>query len=152
MNFLLVPYLAAHLVAGAPVKVEIHYMPPGEKIYLPSAKGWGKGFSLEEYKVLLQMDNDLYHARQQLKLMGDLKLKWHHLLEEKDKIITTVESDRDTYKERSERLKEKWGQCEEDLVDAAGGEWWPYVLAAVGAAVGLLGTGLFLGGQLSTSN
>ena len=98
------------------------------------------------------MDGELYTARKQLKLVDGLELKWNQLLEEKDKIILTLEKDRDTYKARSERLQGKWDKCEGDLVDASSGPVWPYILAAVGAGLGILGAGLFIGGELSHKN
>lgn len=130
--------LALSLLAQ-PVQVELHYMPPGEKVYLSSAGRWGRGFDLEGYKTLLKMDNELHIAKKQLKLFGDLELHWDDLIGQKDTVILSLEDDVKKYKGRSERLDGKLKKCEEDLVETSGGPVWPYILAAGGAVAGLIG-------------
>lgn len=145
--------IAAFLIAALmtqPVTVEIHYMAPGVKSWIhPPANTWGKGFTLEEYKVLLQMDDDLFVARQQLRLGNDLELKWNQLLEEKDEIIRTLKDDVAIEAGRADRVQWKWDKCEDDLTDdlteASGGDYLPWIIAAVGAGIGIAGAGVAIG-------
>jgi len=146
VKLLLVPYLAAHLVVGAPTEVEIHIMPPGSPVVSDGVRF--QGFTFNEYKLLLQMDNELHLARKQIKLVGDLELQFEAALQAKDQVIVTLRQDVETYETRSERLDGKWKKCEEDLVEVSGGSWVPWVIAGVGAAIGILGAGLFIGSEL----
>jgi hypothetical protein len=139
----------ALLAVANTVEVEIHYMAPGQKVYLPEDKAWGKGFNLEEYKVLLQMDDDLYTARKQLRLVDFLEEKWTLVLEQKDEVIESYKADIKILDEKSTRLDNRWKKCEDDLIKASGGQWWLYGLAIGGSVIGIIGTSLYLGAVTS---
>ena len=144
MNLLLIPLLMAHLAAGAPTEITIHTMPLGTKVWLPPPdNSWGKGFTFQEYKLLLQMDGDIYTARQQLELYVDIELKYKGIIHEKDAIIATLNNDNDILNKRALRLENKWHEAEDALVEAAGGPTWPYFLAAGGVVIGIVGATLY---------
>ena len=142
-------FLFAVLLVAAPVEADVHTMAPGVKVWLPPpANAWGKGFNFEEYKTLLQMDADLHRARQELKLVESLKLNYTLILTEKDRLIGLYKDDISIQTIRSDRVEGNWKKCEEDLVEASGGDWWPWVIAGAGAAIGIVGVSLFLGSQI----
>jgi len=148
MGWLLTPFLVAQLVVGAPAQVEIHYMPPGTSLKLQGGQRV-KYYTFDEYKLLLTLDGDLWTANQQLETLGELKLSWNNLLEQKDKVITTLQTDVTTFQGRAVRLQGKWDTCEDSLVKASGGSIWPWVIAGTGVVVGIVGVAFGLGYGLS---
>ena len=143
MSTLLAAYLAASLAVGAPTEVEIFIMPPGRPVVTEGVRY--QGFTFDEYKLLLQMDNELYYKRKEIKLLGDLKLSLEQKLEQEAKISKTLRQDVETYKGRSDRIEKLWEKCEVDLVEASSGSIFPWVVAAVGAGIGLIGIGMAVG-------
>ena len=135
----MIAVLLSIALIAQPVSIEIHYMAPGEKVYLPTPKVWGKGFTLDEYKLLLQMDGDLYTTRQQLRLVDDIGLEWRNIIEEKNRTITSLEKDKKIMTTRTIRLEGNWDTCEKALIEASSGPIWPYIVAIVGASVGIVG-------------
>lgn len=149
MKLLLIPYLVAQMAMGAPVEVKVHYMPLGERVWVPSINGWGRGYTLKDYKLLLEMDGDLYTVREQLTLIDDLKLNWDSLLNEKDDLLTEYKEVLVIHDARTTRLDKKWNKCEGDLVEASGGDYLPWIIAAIGAGIGIAGASIAIGMALS---
>jgi len=146
----MIALLLAAAVVTQPVQIEIHYMAPGVKAWIPPpVNGWGKGFTFEEYKKLLEMDGDLHVARQQLKLVEDLKLNWEALLQDKDELITNYKEVTAIRVTRETRLNENWKTCEKALVKESGGDYLPWIIAGVGAGIGIAGAGVAIGVALS---
>src|SRR3972149_9331832 len=114
--------LVVALVVCDPVTVELHYMPPGVKVYLPPPNNtWGKGFSFEEYKLLLKLDGDLWDANQSLAIYKDLDLKYREVVEQKDVIIQTLLADKQVLGEQLRRAEENWHAAERRTIEAPGG-------------------------------
>jgi hypothetical protein len=148
-------------VTRAPVKVEVFFMAPGQKIWIPPpVNTWGRGFTFDEYLVLLQMDADLKllrdQAAQRFTLVEEISLQWKQLLSEKDLVIASLERDKGILSSRGVRLEEKWDQCEKSLVEASGGPIWPYIVAIAGVGVGVvmlsIGIGMTISADMRTAN
>ena len=139
MGSWLAPLLAAQILA-APVVAEIHYMPPGHKVWIqPPVNAWGRGFDLEGYKLLLKLDSDLWEANKQLEDFDSIVGHYKDVIVEMDRIVAGLKEDRVIFGARAERLGTSLKTCEDDLVEAAGGPVWPYIVAAGGALFGVVG-------------
>src|SRR5688572_20716754 len=132
----------AMLVLG-PVEVEIHHIPPGMRLELPE---FGKMacYTFEEYQDLLRLDGELETALSSLEIYKDLDSKYAEIFRRKDEIIQTMQVDREIMISRMKRMEDNWHAAEKLAVEAAGGPWWPYVLAAGGAVVGIVGVTLYV--------
>lgn len=141
-------------VVKAPVKVEVFFMAPGQKVWIPPpVNAWGRGFTLDEYLVLLQMDADLKllrdQAAQRFTLVEEISLQWKQILSQKDLVIASLERDKAILGSRGTRLEEKWDQCEQSLVEASGGPVWPYIVAIAGVGVGVVMLSIGIGMTIS---
>jgi hypothetical protein len=135
--------LALALTLGAaPVEVEIHYMPPGTALILQTGEQV-RYFKFEEYKLLLKLDGDLWELNQRLELYKDIDLKYTGILKAKDTVIQSLLDDKKIREDRLMRVEENWHAAEKRAIDNAGGPVWPYILAAGGAVVGIVGATLF---------
>lgn len=130
-------------LSASPVTVELHLMPPGTMLTLPTGEKV-RYFTFEEYKTLLGMDNDLWALGQQISTYKELESKYVELVSQKDIIISTMKSDKDILTAQLKRAEENWHAAEQRAIDNAGGPMWPYMLAGGGAALGLAGTILYL--------
>jgi hypothetical protein len=137
------------LLLSAPAD-DIKFMPLGTELQLKldGELEAVRYFRLPEYKQLVQMDFDLQDTSERLRIYKDLDLKYKNVLEQKDTIIQGLRSDIEVKDARIERVEGLWHAAEKKAIENAGGPIWPYVVGAVGAAVGLVGAGLFLGTQL----
>lgn len=127
----------------SPAQVEVHYMPLGTELALPS-KERVRYFTFDEYKLLLKLDGDLWDTTKRLDIYKDLDLKYRGIVDQKDVIIKTLQDDRLVLTEQLKRSDENWQAAEKRYIDAAGGPVWPYVVGAVGAVVGIVGATLYL--------
>lgn len=137
----------ALMLSAAPVEVEIHYMPPGTELTLSDGLRV-KYFVLAEYKLLLQMDGELWTANKNLALYQDIDLKYVGLLNQKDQIIAAYKSDREVLDERLKRTEGLWQDAEKRVIANAGGPIWPYIVGAAGAVVGIVGATLWASTQV----
>jgi hypothetical protein len=137
--------LVAQLLVTQPAQLELHYMPTGTDLQLElgGKKERVRYFTFEEYKLLLKLDGDLFDAHRTIDIYKDIDLKYAGIVKQKDEIIATLQADKVTLTERSKRLEEKWHKAEEDLVDAAGGPWWTYVIG-IGGGVALIVGGVLI--------
>jgi hypothetical protein len=104
-------------------------------------------YLLDEYLTLAKLDaefvkqqsdvNDLVLQNDQLKRIVDAK----------DTIIVALQADKKILGDRSLRLEENLHTCEKALVECYDTPIWPYVVGAVGASVGLVGIGMWLGSR-----
>lgn len=121
-----------------PVTLEFKLLPPGHDGQVQGV-GRARYYLLEEYLQLNQFDQELVKLRldvqDQVAIIDKLELQ----LKDKDKVISTLESDKEKLNDRVLRLDGALDQCEKDKIDLAGGPIWPYVVGAVGAVVGIVG-------------
>jgi hypothetical protein len=103
--------------AAAQVKVQLHIMPPGVKLKLDSGVEV-RYFTLEPYKKLLDMDKELWLARQKVESFVQVEKGLRGIIEDKDKLILSLQTSMNIMTTRSERLGEKWKTCEKGLVKA----------------------------------
>lgn len=143
MTFLLAAVIALQMTLGDPVKVELHLMPPGTPLTLETGEEV-RYFTFEEYKELLKMDAELWELKKQIELYSSIEERYKALLAEKSFMIEALEAERAILVARAERLRNRWKDCEEDLIDASGGSVWPWVTGAVGAVLGVIGLTLWL--------
>ena len=139
------------LLLSAPAD-DLEFMPKGTELELKLDGDLElvRYFRLPEYKLLMQMDFDLQDANKSLLIYKDIDQKYAGVIKQKDVIIQGLRSDIVVKDTRIERVEGLWHAAEEKAIENAGGPIWPYVVAAVGAAVGLVGAGLFLGTQLDS--
>jgi hypothetical protein len=136
--------IAALIIATllAPIStVELHYIPSGTPLFLPTGERV-QYFVFDEYKLLLTLDNDLWESNQKLQLLQELALKYTDVVAEKDKIIATLSSDKVDLSDKLKRAEDNWHRAELEKIDAASGPVWPYILAAGGVVVGVVGATL----------
>jgi hypothetical protein len=129
-------------ISAAPVEVEVHYMPLGTPLTLQGGEQV-RYFRFDEYKLLLQLDGDLWSINRSLVLYKDIDSKYQGILAQKDSIIEAYGNDRRVLDERLKRSDENWRNAEKKLVAASGGPVWPYIVAAGGAVVGIVGATLW---------
>jgi hypothetical protein len=129
-------------LSAAPVEVDVHYMPLGTALTLQTGEQV-RYFGFEEYKRLLQLDGDLWAANKNLALYRDLDLRYQGVLNMKDSIIEAYKNDRVILDERLKRSDENWHSAEKKLIEASGGPIWPYIVAAGGVVVGVVGVTLW---------
>lgn len=135
--------LVVSMMLCAPASVEVHYMPLGTQLKLQSGEQV-RYFTFDEYKLLLKLDGDLWDMTQRLVIYKDLDLKYGSIVSQKDIIIKTLQDDKLVLTEQLKRSDENWRAAEKRYIDAAGGPIWPYVVGAVGAVVGIVGSTLYL--------
>ena len=100
--------------AAAKVKVQLHIMDPGAKLVLSSGVEV-RYFTLEPYKKLLEMDNELWLARKKLETVGEIEANLRRIIDDKDKLLLSKQTECNVYRERSERLYKKWSDAETAL-------------------------------------
>jgi hypothetical protein len=133
--------LSASLLAE-PLTVELHYMPPGTSLELPT-KEEVKYYTFEEYKKLLRMDYELWLLTQQIEDFKKLEDSHAKQVTQLDLVVTTLNNDKATLNARLKRTEQNWHDAEKRAVEAAGGSTWPYIVAGGGAVVGIVGTVLY---------
>lgn len=129
-------------ISAAPVEVEVRYMPPGTPLTLQGGEQV-RYFKFDEYKLLLQLDGALWSANKSLAIYKDIDTKYQGVLAQKDAIIETYRKDRTVLDEQLKRSDESWHSAEKKLVAASSGPIWPYIVAAGGAVVGIVGATLW---------
>jgi len=139
-------FLVVVVLAQASPAEQVKYMPLGTalELTLEGAPEVVRYFRLSEYKLLLQLDFRLQDAEVQLDIYADIDKKYGEIIEEKDKEITTLKEDKQILADRSVRMEEKWHAAEKLAIENAGGPIWPYIVAAAGAVVGIVGVTLYL--------
>lgn len=100
--------------AAAKVRVQLHIMDPGVKLKLSSGVEV-RYFTLEPYKKLLAMDRELWLSRQKVGVFAQVEKSLRGIIEDKDKLILSKQSEINIYSERADRVHKKWNQCEKDL-------------------------------------
>lgn len=129
------------LALSAPVEIEVHYIPIGEPVKLTTGEDV-RCYSFSEYTRLLMLDEDLWSISQELANYKDMDSRYVDILNQKDVIIRTLQDDKVILNDRIKRVEENWHAAEARAI-AASGSTWPYVLAAGGAVVGVIGASLF---------
>ena len=128
--------------------MEFKILPPGHETQLPGTPPTRVRYYLfKEYLQLAQFDAELTKLRLDA---ADLTAKAEWLKKElaaKDDIIKTLEDDKRILTTRSLRLDGNWKKCEDDLVKCSSPCIWPYIVGAVGAVIGLVGVGVWVGGR-----
>lgn len=133
--------LLAALVA-APVEIEVHYIPLGEPVKLTTGEDV-RCYSFSEYTRLLMLDGELWSLTGELETYRDMDSRYVDLLNQKDVIIKTLQDDKTVLSAQLKRAEENWHAAEARTI-AASGSTWPYIVAAGGAVVGIVGATLFL--------
>ena len=130
-------------LAKAQTIVEFKILPPGHDLQLKNGPRV-RYYDLQEYLQLAQFDSELWVARSQVETYREIERVLQVKLAAQDGIIRALEADKRILGDRSLRLEESWQRCEKDLVAASSGSIWPYVVAAGGAVLGIVGTTLWL--------
>jgi len=128
----------------AQVVVTFKALPPGHDGQVQGV-GRARYYLLNEYLKLAEFDSELFRLRADTKSLIDIETGLKKELEAKDVIIRTLESDKKILEDRSQRLNENWQKCEKAL--AACSPIWPYVVGILGASIGLVGFGIWVGIQ-----
>lgn len=142
MKTLLVALLLVPSVAFAQTEVRFQLLPPGQLVQVKGEKM--RGYLLEEWLQIAEADAELVKLRADVVDLEAMVKKLEGVVEKKDVEIATLERDKDILTKRGLRCDEDLKKCETDLIDAAGGPWWPYIVAAGGAVLGIVGTTLYL--------
>lgn len=95
-----VRYQVAHIPAGHPTVVE------GEEV---------RYYTLEQYKLLLKLDRDLTAKMAQLEIFQKTASDYEEVVTSYQTVLDSKDRQMAIYMDRSDRLFEKWGTCEEEL-------------------------------------
>lgn len=130
--------------AHAQTVVRFQLLPPGHD---GQVQGVGKAryYLLEEYLQLAQFDAELVKLRADTVDLRAINDELKKALDAKGVIITTLQADKKILADRCLRLEDSWKKCEDELVKCQTPVIWPYIVGAVGAAVGLVGIGIWVG-------
>jgi len=135
--------LLAILLLTEPTKVEIHYMPLGTSLTLGTGEKV-RYFKFEEYKLLLQLDSELWDANNSLDNYEALVKKLELEGVAKDAVIKTLQDDKVVMGQRLDRMEKNWNDSEKRTIAASSGPIWPYFLAAGGGVLAVVGVTLFV--------
>ena len=124
--------------ARAQTTIEFKILSPGHSGRIQEV-GQVRYYLLDEYLQLYAFDGELLKLRQDARDWKAIVEKLEFQLLVKDKIITTLEKDKDILTKRGLRLDKDLNKCEKNVLDCAGGSIWPYVVGVVGAAFGIAG-------------
>jgi hypothetical protein len=106
-------------------------------------------YKLSEFIELAKFDAELVKLRKDIQDLGDINNKFKIQMKELERIITIVEDDKVVLRGRADRLEEKWVAAEKLAVENAAGPVWPYVVGAVGVAVGIAGFSMYVAERIS---
>jgi len=129
---------------------QLRHIPLGKplELQLELGKELVRYFTLEEFKVLMDVDFRLQAADRQIEVYSDIDVKYGDIVKKKDEIITGLERDKEVLGARSLRMEDNWHKAEKLAIENAGGPIWPYIVAAAGAVVGIVGVTLYLSVEL----
>jgi hypothetical protein len=129
--------------AYAQTVVMFKILPPGQDGQVQGV-GRARYYLLDEYLKLAEFDSELSTLRLDLKAYQGIERSLSVEILAKEKIIKTLEEDKKILADRSLRLEGNWKKCEDSLIECSPC-FWPYIVGAVGASVGLVGAGIWLG-------
>lgn len=107
-----------------------HYLPPG--LFCEIAPDGMMCFNLEEYKLLLKLDTELYAEKQKTIEKDSIITNQALILNQQNLTIDTLESDKKILDERAQRLDEKWRSCMDEQ------EGLPWSSIGLGAGTGVI--------------
>jgi hypothetical protein len=121
----------------AQTKVQFDVLPPGKAVEVAGEEM--RGYTLEEWLELAEADAELRKLRGDVKDLQAIVERLEDVQDQQGVVIRAIAADAEIYLRRSERCDKALKGCEIRLVKDAGGAWWSYTAAAVGAVVGVLG-------------
>lgn len=136
--FLVIASMFTSCDANAQTTIEFKLMPPGSTGQVAKV-GRVQYYLLDDYLKLAAFDAELVRLRLDVKDQALIIEKLELQVKDKDAIIATLEKDKDILSKRALRLDGELDECEKKVIDLAGGPIWPYVVGAVGAALGIAG-------------
>lgn len=117
--------------AAAKVSVQLEYITPGTALTLESGEEV-RYYKLNEYKLLLKLDNSYSISLQQIDLLGKSLDTWKTIAGSMNEVIQSKDREIEIYEGRSDRLYEKWGKCEDELSEARSSfDWSSFGLGVV---------------------
>lgn len=131
----------------AQIEIEVHYLPEGTSVELPSGEQ-AKAFTLGEYKQLLKMDAELWGSTRQLELSQKAQAAQLQALRESAYITNLLLEDLEIARGRARWLSSDLTACQEREIEEAGSIW-SYVVGAIGVGFGLVGIGVAGGAYLA---
>jgi hypothetical protein len=124
--------------------VHFRVLSSGHEGYVQSV-GKIRYYLLDEYLQLAAFDSELFTLRAEAENGKEIELELKKQLDVKEVIIKSLESDTNTFKERSDRLDLNLKTCEVALGKASSNNTvWPYFVAAGGSILGIVGTTLYM--------
>lgn len=128
---------------GASSQTEVHFkiLPPGELVEVSGQKM--RGYLLDEWLKLAEGDAELVKLRADVNDLNDLSELLQKTIADKDIVITSLEKDKSIFATRIDRCDTNLETCEDDLMGAVC-PWWPYILAAGGSVLGVVGGALWI--------
>lgn len=126
----------------AQVIVQFKVLPAGHDGQVQSV-GRARYYLLNEYLKLAEFDSELVKLRLDVQALTDIETGLKKELAAKDEVIRTLTDDKNILLDRTQRLSSSWQKCEKALADST--TVWPYIVGAVGASMGLVGVGIWVG-------
>jgi hypothetical protein len=141
--FLIAMAITTAQPAMAQTVVSFQLLPPGHDGQVQGV-GRARYYLLDEYLMLSKLDAEFVKMQADFQDLTMIVEGLKKALALKDTIIQSLESDKKILADRGIRLEGDWRTCEKALEDCASGPVWPYILAAGGAVLGIVGTTLYL--------
>ena len=138
----MIAVFCAYLIL-APTPVVFELLPPGSGGVINGARV--RYYLLPEFLKLAEFDAELVKLRKDVQDLTTIEAWLRKDLIEKDAVITSLEADKMVLSDQAIRLETNWQKCEKDLANSSMTPIWPYVVGAVGSALGLVGVGLWVG-------
>jgi hypothetical protein len=130
------------------MRVEFKLLPPGHTLTMNDGTKV-RYYKLNEFIELAAFDKELVKLRTDIQDLGDINNKLKIQMGGLERIIGTLESDKEILRERGLRLEGNWHEAEKELIEASGGPIWSYVVGAAGGVVGAVFLGMWVACKLS---
>ena len=129
--------------------LQLHFLPPGIRCEFEGTTF--QCFALQEYRLLLQLDNDLFHYQLRLETLEETIVSLERIQDQLNQAITGYQSQVDVLQTERRRLLERWTEENRLRLEAENvpdiGTWLAWGLVGVEAAVVIgLVVGLLVGG------
>jgi len=134
--------------ACAQTIVTFKLMPPGHDGQVEGV-GRARYYLLEEYLQLAQFDSELVKLRMDVETLRGVNKALTDQLVAQGAVIKSLLGDVELWRGKSNRIEDRWKQCEADLVSTSSPPLWSYIVAIIGGVVGLGGVAYAIGTKYS---
>jgi hypothetical protein len=136
------PALLLSALLASTTTLEFRLLPPGHDGVVEGV-GRARYFLLDEYLKLAEFDSELYTLRKNYDMALQVGKTMRSGLDAGVRESAACMKELDILSRRSGRLMQKWDECEKSLQECNGSAW-PYIVAAVGSILTVVGATLIV--------